>query len=130
MEIIQSTGLSITSLLRGVSGMLVLIFIAYLLSNNRRAISWKTVGIGLFIQVLIAIGVLKIKFVKNIFEILGSFFIKVLEYTGEGTKMLLGDLDFHPNSKRPLGIPVGVHFASKIGLEIVCFGCRCFGMVF
>ena len=91
MEIIQSTGPSIVSLLRGVTGMLVLIFIAFLLSNNRRAISWKTVGIGLFIQILIAVGVLKINFIKNIFEILGGFFIKVLEFTGEGTKMLLGE---------------------------------------
>ena len=91
MEIIQSTGPSLLSLLRGVTGMLVLIFIAFLLSNNRRAISWKTVGIGLFIQILIAVGVLKINFIKNIFEILGGFFIKVLEFTGEGTKMLLGE---------------------------------------
>jgi len=52
MEIIQSSGPSLVSLLRGVTGMLVLIFIAFLLSNNRRAISWKTVGIGLFIQIL------------------------------------------------------------------------------
>ena len=91
MEIIQSTGPSLVSLLRGVTGMLVLIFIAFLLSNNRRAISWKTVGIGLFIQILIAVGVLKINIIKNIFEILGGFFIKVLEFTGEGTKMLLGE---------------------------------------
>ena len=91
MEIIQSTGPTLISFLRGIIGMLVLIFIAFLLSNNRRAISWKTVGIGLFIQILIAVGVLKIKFIKNIFEIIGGFFIKVLEYTGEGTKMLLGE---------------------------------------
>ena len=91
MEIIQSSGPSLVSLLRGVTGMLILIFIAFLLSNNRRAISWKTVGIGLFIQILIAVGVLKINFIKNIFEILGGFFIKVLEFTGEGTKMLLGE---------------------------------------
>ena len=91
MEIIQSSGPSLVSLLRGVTGMLVLIFIAFLMSNNRRAISWKTVGIGLFIQILIAVGVLKINFIKNIFEILGGFFIKVLEFTGEGTKMLLGE---------------------------------------
>ena len=91
MEIIQSSGPSLISLLRGVSGMVVLIFIAFLLSNNKRAISWKTVGIGLFIQVLIAVGVLKINFIKKVFEILGGFFIKVLEFTGEGTKMLLGE---------------------------------------
>ena len=91
MELIPSAGLSFTSLLRGSLGMLVLVFIAYLFSNNRKAIAWKTVGIGLLIQVVIAVGVLKIEWVKRIFETLGNFFIKVLEYTGEGTKMLLGE---------------------------------------
>jgi CNT family concentrative nucleoside transporter len=91
MELIPSAGLSLTSFLRGSLGMSVLIFIAYLFSNNRKAIAWKTVGIGLLIQVVIAVGVLKIEWVKRIFETLGNFFIKVLEYTGEGTKMLLGE---------------------------------------
>jgi len=91
MELIPSAGLSLTSLLRGLLGMLVLIFIAYLFSNNRKAIAWKTVGVGLLIQIVIAVGVLKIEWVKRIFETLGNFFIKVLEYTGEGTKMLLGE---------------------------------------
>ena len=91
MELIPNAGLSLISLSRGVFGMFFLIFIAYLFSNNRKAIAWKTVGIGLIIQVFIAIGVLKINFVKGVFETIGGFFIKVLEYTGEGTKMLLGE---------------------------------------
>ena len=91
MELIPNAGLSIISLTRGVFGMFFLIFIAYLFSNNRKAIAWKTVGIGLIIQVFIAIGVLKINFVKGLFETIGGFFIKVLEYTGQGTKMLLGE---------------------------------------
>ena len=91
MELIPNAGLSLISLSRGVFGMFFLIFIAYLFSNNRKAIAWKTVGIGLIIQVFIAIGVLKINFVKGLFETIGGFFIKVLEYTGEGTKMLLGE---------------------------------------
>ncbi len=91
MELIPNAGLSLISLSRGVFGMFFLIFIAYLFSNNRKAIVWKTVGIGLIIQVFIAIGVLKINFVKGLFETIGGFFIKVLEYTGQGTKMLLGE---------------------------------------
>ena len=91
MDLIPNAGLSITSLLRGVLGMGVLLFIAVLFSNNRKQIAWKTVGIGLLIQVIIAIGVLKVNVVKRVFEIMGSFFIKILEYTGAGTKMLLGE---------------------------------------
>ena len=91
MDLIPNAGLSITSLLRGVLGMGVLLFIAFLFSNNRKQIAWKTVGIGLLIQIIIAIGVLKVEIIKRIFETMGSFFIKILEYTGAGTKMLLGE---------------------------------------
>ena len=91
MELIPVSGFSFFSLLRGFLGISVLILIAFLLSNNRKAISWKTVAVGLFIQFVVAFGVLKVKFIKNIFETAGNFFIKVLEYTGEGTKMLLGE---------------------------------------
>ncbi len=91
MELIPVSGFSFFSLLRGFLGISVLILIAFLLSNNRKAISWKTVAVGLFIQFVVAFGVLKITLIKNIFETAGNFFIKVLEYTGEGTKMLLGE---------------------------------------
>ena len=40
--------------------MVVLIFIAFLFSDNRRAISWKVVGLGLLGQILLAIGVLEV----------------------------------------------------------------------
>ena len=91
MDLIPSAGLSLTSLFRGVIGMGTLLLIAVLFSADRKQISWKTVGVGLMIQIIIAIGVLKIGFIKAIFEILGNFFTKILEYTGAGTKMLLGE---------------------------------------
>ena len=92
MDLIPNSGFTFISLLRGLLGMLVLLFIAYLLSNNKKQIAWKTVGLGLLAQVIIAIGVLKIDWVKKVFETMGNFFINVLEYTGEGVKMLLGEL--------------------------------------
>ena len=91
IELIPSAGFSAESFCRGVLGMSALILVAYFFSNNKRAISWKTVGIGLCIQILIAVGVLKINWVKSLFETIGGFFINILEYTGEGTKMLLGE---------------------------------------
>ena len=91
MDLIPSAGLSLASLFRGVIGMGTLLLIAVLFSADRKKISWKTVGVGLMIQIIIAIGVLKIGFIKAVFEILGNFFTKILEYTGAGTKMLLGE---------------------------------------
>ena len=88
---IPHQGLSLESLTRGVMGMLILILIAYALSNNRKNISWKIVGLGLLVQLIIAIGVIKISWIKIFFEYISSFFVKLLEYTQAGTKMLLGE---------------------------------------
>jgi CNT family concentrative nucleoside transporter len=91
MELIPNAGFSIENLIRGILGMLTLLLIAFIFSNNRKQIQWKTVGLGLLIQIIIAVSVLKIGFVKSVFETFGNFFIKILEYTGAGTQMLLGE---------------------------------------
>ncbi|MEE3085791.1 MAG: nucleoside transporter C-terminal domain-containing protein [Bacteroidota bacterium] len=91
MEMIAHQGMSLESLLRGIIGMLVLILIAYALSNNRKKIPWKVVGLGIFAQLIIAIGVIKITWIKIFFEFISSFFVKLLEYTQAGTNMLLGE---------------------------------------
>ncbi|WP_375242434.1 NupC/NupG family nucleoside CNT transporter [Lacinutrix sp.] len=88
--IIPSQGFSFNSLWRGVLGMISLIFIAFLFSSNRRAVNWRTVGIGLTFQLIIAIGVLKIGFIKTIFEFVGKIFIKILGFTQAGSKFLFG----------------------------------------
>jgi len=91
-KIIESQGFSITSLWRGLLGMLSLIFIAFLFSSNRRAVNWKTVGLGLFFQLVIAVGVLKVDIIKTIFEKIGGLFISVLDFTRAGSKFLFEGL--------------------------------------
>ncbi|MCB0457288.1 MAG: Na+ dependent nucleoside transporter, partial [Flavobacteriaceae bacterium] len=90
--IIPSQGFSFTSFWRGVLGMITLLIIAFLFSSNRKAINWKTVGIGLVFQLVIAIGVLKISFVKSIFEAVGKVFILILDFTRAGSKFLFEGL--------------------------------------
>ena len=91
MEIISHQGFSIESLLRGLIGMFTLIALAYLLSNNRKAISWKLVGIGILTQITIAICIIKISLIKKFFGIISSLFVKILDFTNAGTSMLLGE---------------------------------------
>ena len=91
-EIIQSSGFTLTTLTRGIIGMAFLIFVSFLLSNNKKAINWKATGFGLLIQLILAVGVLKVKWVQEIFEFAGKIFVKILEFTMEGTKFLFGDL--------------------------------------
>ena len=87
-----SQGFSIESLWRGVLGMVVLILISFLFSSNRKAIDWKKVGIGISLQLVIAIGVLKVPFIQHIFEFVGGIFISILEYTKAGSEFLFAGM--------------------------------------
>ena len=91
-SLIPSQGFSISGMTKGITGMVFLIFIAFLFSKNRKAIKWKTVFIGLAAQLLLAVGVLKVDFIQQIFEFFGKIFVKTLDFTMEGSTFLLGDM--------------------------------------
>ncbi|MBQ4803132.1 Na+ dependent nucleoside transporter [Aquimarina sp. MMG015] len=91
-ELIPNQGFSFSSFWRGVLGMIVLLAIAFLFSSNRKAINWKTVGLGVCFQLVIAIGVLRVPFVQTIFEWVGSLFVSVLDFTRAGSKFLFEGL--------------------------------------
>jgi len=91
-QIAPSQGVSFESIWRGVLGMIVLIFLAFLFSSNKKAIEWKTVGIGLALQLLIAIGVLRVHFIQVGFEAVGKVFVSVLDFTRAGSKFLFEGL--------------------------------------
>ena len=88
--LLSHEGVSVLSIGRGLMGMLLLIGLAFAFSTNRKQIAWKTVGVGLLAQFVIALGVLKVDFFKQLFEGLGGFFINILTYTRAGSEMLLG----------------------------------------
>lgn len=91
-EIVPSQGITITSLWRGVLGMFTLLLLAFAFSSNRKAINWRTILVGLAAQLLLAIGVLKVTFIKNIFEFVGNIFVLILDFTLAGSEFLLGGL--------------------------------------
>jgi concentrative nucleoside transporter, CNT family len=92
VDIIASKGFGIESLWKGVLGMVVLLLIAYIFSSNRKGIRWKTVGAGLTGQLLLAIGVLQVPFVRSIFEFVGQIFVSILDFTRAGSQFLFGGL--------------------------------------
>lgn len=91
-EMIPSAGFSLDSFWRGVMGMGVLLILAFLLSSNKKHIRWKTVGVGLSAQLLLAIGVLKVPFIQSSFEFVGKIFVKILDFTQAGSEFLLGGM--------------------------------------
>ena len=62
--IVPNQGFSLQSLLRGALGMAVNLLMAWAFSARRRHINWKTVGVGLGLQLLLAIGILKVPAVQ------------------------------------------------------------------
>ena len=80
------------SVLRGLLGLLVLLAIAIACSTDRKNIAWKTVGIGLLIQLMLAIGILRIGWIQSIFEAMGELFVSILDFTNAGSVFLFGDL--------------------------------------
>ncbi|WP_299338382.1 nucleoside transporter C-terminal domain-containing protein [uncultured Psychroserpens sp.] len=87
-DIVKSQGFSINSLWRGALGMITLLIIAFLFSSNRKGINWKTVAIGLAFQLIIAVGVLQVDFIKDIFESVGQVFVSILDFTRAGSEFL------------------------------------------
>lgn len=85
--------ITFTSLYKGAIGMVSLIAIAWLFSNNRKAIDWKLVGKGLLIQFVFALLVLKVDFVAYGFEIVSKVFTKVIGFTQQGTLFLFKNFE-------------------------------------
>ena len=103
------------AILRGIIGIAVLLAIAYLLSSKRTAVKWKTVFIGLALQFMLAFGVLRIEWVKQVFNVMGSFFTAILEFTESGSLFLFGNLIDASNPA------IGYVFALQILPTIVFF---------
>ena len=76
----------------GILGIVLLLGIAFLISNNRKAINYKTVGVGLLAQILLAVFVLKVPLGQKIILAAGLFIQKVLEFATVGGKFAFGFL--------------------------------------
>jgi CNT family concentrative nucleoside transporter len=109
--------------LRGLLGIVILVFIAYLLSSYRKKIDWKLVGSGIVLQIVIAILVLKVSFVREAFDTIGGGIVKFLGFAAYGAEFLFGDLarnsDVVTHSKHNLGflfafqaLPAVIFFSS------------------
>ena len=79
------------SVLFGLLGLSVLVAIAWLFSDNRRAVNWRLIGTGLALQVALALFVLMTPFGAAVFDALGRGFVKVISFTQAGAGFIFGD---------------------------------------
>lgn len=76
----------------GIFGIVFIFLIAFLMSNNKRAINLKTVVSGFILQILLAVFVLKTSVGQFIFDSIGKFIQKVLEFATLGSDFMFGPL--------------------------------------
>lgn len=76
----------------GILGILVILGIAFLMSNNKKAINYKTVGVGFVLQIFFAIFIFKVPLGQKIFLGLGKFITKILDFAIDGGSFVFGPL--------------------------------------
>ncbi|MDO8550062.1 MAG: nucleoside transporter C-terminal domain-containing protein [Ignavibacteria bacterium] len=120
-------------ILRGFLGILLILAIAFLLSNNKKKINWRLVGAGLSLQLVFAIFIIKgdslrafffpLGWVKEFFTWVSGFFVLVLNFTTEGAEFVFGALAKSPGSLGSLGmffafqvLPTIIFFASLMSI--------------
>src|SRR5436309_9716763 len=109
------------AVLQPLFGAVVILAIAVLCSNNRRAINWQTVAWGLSLQIVFAILVLKTSVGQRVFATLGAGINKLLGFAGVGAAFVFGPLGDSSVFSRamigalgPSGAQYGVIFAFQV----------------
>lgn len=125
--------MDLVSLFRGIIGIVIILGIAFLISNNKKKINWRLVVTGLALQIIFAIFIIKgealgefftpLGYPKDLFKFFSSFFVLILDFTEEGSRFVFGPLALGPGSEGSFGVifafqvlPTIIFFASLMGL--------------
>ncbi len=77
---------------QGLVGIALIFLLAFLFSNNRKAINYRLVLSGVALQILIAVLVLKIPPVTRFFQMLGKGMEKIEQFAKEGANFAYGGI--------------------------------------
>ncbi|MCP4218827.1 MAG: NupC/NupG family nucleoside CNT transporter [bacterium] len=121
--------MNVMSLGRGFLGILLILGVTWLFSNNKKRVNWRLVGIGLSIQLVFAVFIIHgqklgswfvvLGWPKWCVETLGQGVIKILGFISEGSTFVFGNLALSPGVKGSMGfffafnvLPTIIFFAS------------------
>ncbi len=76
----------------GLLGVVLILAIAFLFSNNKKAINYRTVGVGLLLQILLGLFILKTALGKEIFSTLGRGVTRIIDFSNDGAMFVFGPL--------------------------------------
>ncbi|MDT8887021.1 NupC/NupG family nucleoside CNT transporter [Aquirufa regiilacus] len=76
----------------GLLGIVLILGVSFLMSNNRKAINYRTVGVGLLLQVSLAVFILKTEVGQATFQWLGDSINTLLGQADKGAQFVFGSL--------------------------------------
>jgi CNT family concentrative nucleoside transporter len=84
------------SILQSAAGLLVFVGIAWLLSENRRCVPWRTVLAGLGLQLALAVILVKLPLSRHLFLVANDIMLSLERATAAGTAFVFGYLGGAP----------------------------------
>lgn len=69
-------------------GVFALLFVAWLMSNNRRKVNWRLVSVGVILQLLFAIFIFYVPGGQHVFSVANKAVNKLLEFTNDGSDFI------------------------------------------
>lgn len=105
----------------GLIGIVVIFGIAFLLSNNKKAINYRLVISGVLLQLIIAVLVLKVPPITRFFALLGRGMGKIEEFATQGAAFVYGGImiDGHDGTSKSFGAPHTFVFAFSVTATII-----------
>jgi hypothetical protein len=92
-----------SQLARGTLGVVTLLLIAWLLSERRRLVSWRSVALGILVEILLAAVLLKMPFTATVFVQVNRGVIAVQQASQTGSSFVFGFLGGGPAPYEPSG---------------------------
>lgn len=105
----------------GIIGIVLIFGVAFLMSNNRKAINYRLVISGFALQILIAILVLKVPIITSFFAFLGRIMGKIENFATQGASFVYGNImiDTHDGASKSFGAPHTFVFAFSVTATII-----------
>lgn len=111
------------TLLQSLLGIFILLLVGWLLSENRRVIAWRVIGVGLSIQIVAALAIFHLPFGRQVFLVVNQAVVTLLAQAQRGAEFVFGPLAVPPGEPGSLGfvlafqaLPTAIFFAALTAL--------------
>ncbi|MBM3177743.1 MAG: NupC/NupG family nucleoside CNT transporter [Bacteroidetes bacterium] len=117
-------------ILRGIIGLGFIVLIGYLISWNKGSVPWRTVIIGIILQIFLGLAIFKVGFINQGFGWLSSQFVAFLDFARQGAVFLFGGLSINSFNDPNAGHSLGFLFAFQALPTVIFFSAVTSGLYY